>query len=319
LEKVLVSGFPTHFLPYVHQIKPPELELIIMPKGTPLDERHTYMKQATLFLGYAHGDMVPLFEGYRFMQLISAGYDHLDLDALRRFGVPGANNGGANAVGVAEHTIMLMLACLKHLCYHNTRMRTDGRFDGSGQPQELEGLTLGLLGFGKIGQRVAKRLQGWNMKILYHDIYRQSPEVEQAHGVRYVDLTELLASSDFVSVHTPLTKESRHMINATTLAQMKQGSILINTGRGPLVDEQALYAALTSGHIASAGLDVFEIEPVAPENPLLSLANVIATPHCAGSTRQTWEKAAANGFGNLMRFLKSERPEALIPELQDLV
>ncbi|MSP02511.1 MAG: lactate dehydrogenase [Acetobacteraceae bacterium] len=257
----------------------------------------------------------------RLVQLISAGYDHVDLDAARRAGVPVSNNGGANSRAVAEHTILLMLAVYRRLVPQH-EMTAGGRWRGN-QPMptfyEMHDKTLGIIGLGTIGKRVARiAAGGFDMRIQYYDIARMTEDAEDAMKMRYRLLPELLSTSDIVTCHVPLTSLTRNMINAETLAHMRPHSVLINCSRGPVVDFHALHDALTTGRIAGAGLDVFPAEPPSPSEPVLSLDNVVLTPHLAGASRETRIKQMRNAFDNVLRVARGERPLWVVPELKDM-
>jgi phosphoglycerate dehydrogenase-like enzyme len=253
----------------------------------------------------------------RLVQLLSAGYDNVDLAAARRAGVPVANNGGANAISVAEHSIMLMLAVARRLIWQHANVSA-GRWRGNGPAPrlvELSGKTLGIVGLGTIGKKVARLAKAFGMSIVYYDIVRLSEEAEDALGVRFRLLRELLRDSDLVSLHVPLNASTRHMIGAAELALLKPAAILVNTCRGPVIDEAALHHTLSAGKILGAGLDVFDQEPPPSDNPLLALDNVVLTAHLAGPT---WDNQAArfrNAFDNVQRVARGETPLWVVPEL----
>ena len=210
------------------------------------------------------------------------GLDTLDLDAAAERGVICAHVPDFCAEEVSNHALMLMLAAVKKVVLLDRWVR-----DGSWRPrsftpmQHLHGQTLGLIACGNIGRAFARKAQALNMQVLAYDPYCD-PAQAQTLGIRLLsNLNELLAQSDIVSVHAPLTGETRHMINAEALAAMKPSAYLLNTARGPIVDQQALIAALQSGQIAGAGLDVFEQEPLPADSPLTSMENVVLTPHSA--------------------------------------
>ena len=248
----------------------------------------------------------------RLLQLLSAGYDRMNLKLAADLGIPVANNGGANSVAVSEHAIMLMLAVYRRLYHYATMVKSGGwrpTGDRSIDTYELEGKTVGLVGIGNIAQKVARRLRGFEVNLQYYDKYAAlRPTEEEAMGIRRVSLDTLLQTSDVVSVHVPLTSETRHMISAPQLALMKPSAILINTARGGIVDETALAAALQDGGIAGAGLDVLEHEPPSPDDPLPKLPNVVATPHTAGPTYESLAKRAANSFANIRRVWNGQPP-----------
>ncbi|OLC31172.1 MAG: hypothetical protein AUH81_18565 [Candidatus Rokubacteria bacterium 13_1_40CM_4_69_5] len=254
----------------------------------------------------------------RLVQLLSAGYDRVDMEAARKAGVPVANNGGANAIAVAEHTLMLMLAVLKKLVrFHNDIVAGKWRVGNPADARvhELAGKTLGIVGLGNIGKKVTRRAAAFDMRVQYYDIVRLTEAEEDALGVRFVLFGELLRTSDVVSLHVPLNDSTRNMMSTREFALMTPSAILINTCRGAVVDEAALYRSLTEGQIAAAGLDVLVEEPPAPNHPLFALPNVTLTPHSAGPTWENWTARFRNGFDNIQRVAAGGRPRWVIPEL----
>jgi phosphoglycerate dehydrogenase-like enzyme len=232
--------------------------------------------------------------------------------------VPVANNGGANAIAVAEHTILLMLAVLKQLVrFHLDVVAGRWRPPASSESPvyELSGRMVGVVGLGNIGKKVARRVAAFDARVQYYDIVRLSEAEEDALGVRFVLLSELLRTSDIVSLHVPLTDATRRMIGASELGLMKPGAILVNTCRGPVVDEEALYQALKERRLAGAGLDVLVDEPPPKDHPLFSLPSVTLTPHSAGPTWENWTARFRNGFDNIERVAAGRRPLWVIPEL----
>ena len=252
----------------------------------------------------------------KLIQLLSAGYDRADLAAARRAGVPIANNGGANAVAVAEHALLLMLAVCRRLPLQHENVRS-GRWRGNETPRvhELRGRTLGLVGLGTIGKKTARLARAFGMTVRYYDVARLSEEVEDALGVRFRLLGELLRSSDIVSLHLPLNASTRRLIGARELALLKPTAVLVNTSRGPVVDEAALVETLSAGRIFGAGLDVFEKEPPDTDNPLFSLDNVVLTAHLAGPTVESGTARLRNAFDNVQRVARGDPPLWVIPEL----
>jgi phosphoglycerate dehydrogenase-like enzyme len=178
---------------------------------------------------------------------------------------------------------------------------------------ELRKKTVGIVGFGHIGREVARCLLGFQATTLYYDVARAAPEVEQEFKARQVPLEELLRQSDLVTLHTPLLPQTRALIGAPQLALMKPTAILVNTARGPIIDEVALYEALKAKRIMGAGLDVFMREPIDPKNSLLELDNVVISPHIAGSTYDTWFRRLDLAFGNITRVARGEAPAYVIP------
>jgi glyoxylate reductase/D-3-phosphoglycerate dehydrogenase len=254
----------------------------------------------------------------KLIHTLSAGYDEVELDRAKAANIPVCTNGGANAISVAEHAIMLMLAMYRRLP-DLVQMTRSGRWRammGEQRYYELAGKTVGVVGMGKIGQEVAKRLQGWQVNLIYYDVFRRSPAEEAALGLTFVDLDELFRRADVVTLHAPATAESRKLVNAERLALMKPTAILVNAARGDLVDEAALLAALNDGRILGAALDTLAQEPPPPDHPLPRHPNVIVTPHVAGPTWDSWPRRFANAYTNLQRVARGEQPLWIVPELQ---
>jgi phosphoglycerate dehydrogenase-like enzyme len=300
-------------------LTPAGFELLVADFGTP--EFYAAAAQAEYYVGLARqmgGEFFRSAPKLKLVQLLSAGYDRVDIEAARKAGVPVANNGGANAIAVAEHTLMLMLAVLKRVVrFHNDVVAGKWRVGGFDDQRvyELSRRTLGIVGLGNIGKKVARRAAAFDMSVQYYDIARLTEAEEDALGVRFVLLPELLRTSDVVSLHVPLDDSTRGMLGAAEFAQMKPGAILINTCRGPVVDEAALCQALTSGQVAAAGLDVLVEEPPPKNHPLFTLPNVTLTPHSAGPTWENWTARFRNGFDNVQRVAAGRAPRWVIPEL----
>jgi phosphoglycerate dehydrogenase-like enzyme len=255
----------------------------------------------------------------KLVQLMSAGYDRFNIEGARAARLPVADNGGANAIAVAEHAIMLVLSALKHVHALDASVRR-GAWRGSvGRVYELYGSTVGIVGMGRIGREVAKRLAGWEAQLIYYDPIRLVPEVERQLNVSYAEIDQLLRTADAVTVHVPLNARTRNLVDAESLSLMKPTAVLINTARGGLVDEEALATVLRDGQVLGAGLDVFGQEPIAAGNPLLQLDNVILTPHSAGPTWQSFPRRFANCFANIERVQRGEKPLWVVEELADLV
>ena len=320
--KIIFSPkLPPALLDIARGLVPAGFDMAVVDAGTP--EFTAALPDAVYYVGFPRAELNSEFfkaaPGLKLVQLISAGYDRLDVAAAKRAGVPVANNGGSNSVAVAEHTLMLMLAVYRKLSWHHANVVTGkwrvGDF-ASHRLYELEGKTLGIVGLGTIGKKVARRAAAFGMRILYYDIARLAEDAEDALGVRFVLFPELLRTSDIVSLHVPLNAVTRNLIGARELAMMQPAAVLINTCRGPVVDETALHAALTGGRIAAAGLDVMVEEPPVANHPLFALENVTFTPHMAGPTWDNWFKAFRNAFDNVQRVARGERPLWVIPELR---
>jgi D-3-phosphoglycerate dehydrogenase len=235
------------------------------------------------------------------------GLDNVDVEAATKLGIPILYTPHANARAVAEHTFALILSFSRRVTLAHEYVRglrtTPPRFIGF----ELEGKKLGVIGFGAIGRIVASIGRGFGMSILVYDPYVDSKFIEDS-GCRPVDLETLLRESDIVTIHVPLTKETYHMIGERELKLMKPASLLVNTARGSVVDESALVKALKEGWIAGAALDVFEEEPLKPDNPLLSMDNVVATPHIAFLTVESVRRMDMMLVEDIKRILSGRKP-----------
>ena len=241
------------------------------------------------------------------------GVDSIDLPAAEAAGIGIAITAGGNAHAVAEHTIALMLAVLRRLPLVDHAMR-EGRWlfkEMRVQCQQVVGKTIGIVGAGNIGRAVARRLQGFEATVTYYDPRRVPPDLEAKWSLTYVSMDQLLAESHIVTLHCPGGAENRHMIGAAEFARMRKGAVLINAARGEIVDETALVAALESGHLMGAGLDVYEQEPPPADHPLLAFDNVVLSPHTAASVFDNVERIARHAFTNMQRVLNGEAlPEA---------
>jgi D-3-phosphoglycerate dehydrogenase/(S)-sulfolactate dehydrogenase len=266
-------------------------------------------RQAILVRGQTQvtGDVIRAVQGLRVIARAGAGTDNIDTTAARAAGVAVFNAPGANAVSVAEHAWGLIFALLRHIPAADASMRA-GKWEKSKLTgSEVSGRTLGLVGLGYVGREVARIGIALHCRVLGYD------PVEGAGadvvGIERVDLDTVFRESDIVSLHAPLTNETRHVVDASRLALMKRGAILINAARGGLVDEGALAKALEDGRLGGAGLDVFEKEPPSPApNPLAALPNVVLTPHLGASTDEAQERAAVRAAEAVCAFLGGGSP-----------
>jgi phosphoglycerate dehydrogenase-like enzyme len=304
------------------QLCPSAFDLVIeKPDGPAL---LAAVKEAEYLVGFGHrginGDFYKAAPRLRLLQLLSAGYDTVDIEAARRAGVPVCNNGGANATAVSEHAILLMMAVCRRLIWQHQSV-VAGRWRGNAPTQagifEMRGKRLGIVGLGTIGKKVARLANAFGMSVSYFDVKRLTEAEEDALDVRFRLLGELLREADIVSLHVPLLPSTKHMIGTAELSLMKSGAFLINTCRGPVVDETALITALEAGKLGGAGLDVFDQEPTPVDNPLLKLPNVVLTPHLAGPTADNQHARFRNAFDNCQRVARGDRPLWVIPELAD--
>jgi len=241
-----------------------------------------------------------------------AGLDIVDLEAATDLGVAVVHAPGSNSNSVAEHAIMLMLACAKQAVVvdKRTRLADWGKSRSQGL-LEMNGRTLGIIGVGNIGRRVAKIAGAMGMRVIGYDKYVAAEELRNRGVEPMPDMASVLRQADVVTCHTPLTRETRHMIDAAAIALMKPGVIFINTSRGKVQDEEALRVALEGGKIRAAGIDVFEEEPVSSDSRLLQLDNVIVSPHIAGVTEETTRGVVMQVTAEMLRVLRGEKPHVL--------
>lgn len=326
-EKIVFSQgteMPPDIQALAQSMKPEGFALHHLPAGTSVDEIGAAIEDADYLLGFLRfipDEAFAKASRLKLIQVLSAGYDAVNIAGARAARIPICTNGGANSVAVAEHAIMLMLAVYRKLVTYHPNVAA-GRWN-AGIPRtvdiyEMEGKTVGIVGLGNIGQQVAKRLRAFDCHLIYYDAFRRSPEEEARLDVTYVPLETLLETSDIVSLHVPLNDDTRGMIDAKALARMKPKAILINTCRGEVVAEADLIDALRHGTILAAGLDTQAKEPADPANPLLDLPNVTLTPHSAGPTVDSFRKRFGNGYANIAHVASGGAPMWVIPEMHDL-
>ena len=249
---------------------------------------------------------------------MAVGYNNIDVEAATRLGVAVSNTPGVLSDTTADLAFALLMATARRIPEAERFLRA-GKYTGWGPllfcGAEVHNSTLGLIGAGRIGKIMAKRASGFEMKVIYYDVYRMSPEDEAAYHLTYMPMDEVLQEADFVSVHTPYMPSTHHLIGERELHLMKPTAILINTARGPIVDEKALANALQSGIIAGAGLDVFENEP-AVEPALLTMENVVLLPHIASASLKTRTLMATMASENIVAHFHGQKPPNIVnPEV----
>lgn len=240
----------------------------------------------------------------KMIQRTGVGLDSLDLEEIEKLNIPLYVNQGVNAESVAEHTILLILACLRKVTvvHQNTRNGIWKKQQQGVQTFELAGKIVGLIGMGNIAKNVVRLLKAFNANILYYDLNRIEKDKEKELGVTYCSIDEILCKSDIISLHCPLTESTKHIINESSIEKMKNGAVLVNTARGGLVNTKALVAALNSGHVSYAGLDVHEEEPLPDSNEIRKCENVILTPHIGGVTYDSFRTMMHDAMRNIQCF-----------------
>lgn len=315
---------PPDILEQARAMKPAEFEMEMLPPRASAGDIAAEMRDADYLLGFLRflpDEAYANAKRLKLVQVLSAGYDMVNIEGARKARIPICSNGGANSVAVGEHAVMLMLAVYRKLIAFHQNVSAGRWHRGIPRTEdiyEIEGKTVGIVGLGNIGQQVARRIKAFDARVIYYDLFRRSREEEERLGVEYVPLNALLATADIVSLHVPLNDSTRHMIGPSELSTMKPKAVLINTCRGEVVDETALIRALQEHRIMAAGLDCQEREPADPDNPLLKLPNVTLTPHNAGPTVDSYRKRFGNGYANIQRVARGQSPLWIIPEMRDL-
>lgn len=264
------------------------------------------------------GSLLDFAPNLRIVSNYAVGFDNLDLAELTNRGILATNTPGVLTETTADLAFTLMLSTARRVV-EGANFVKNGHWQTWGPQlllgQDIYGATLGLFGFGRIGQAVARRAKGFAMRMQYFDVVRQE-HLEEELGIEFVGLPELLATSDFVSIHTPLNDFTRHFFDRGAFSLMKKTAILINTARGAIVNERDLYQALGEGRLAGAGVDVTDPEPMEKEKPLLTLDNVIVVPHIASASHATRNRMAVMAAKNLIAGLQGQEPPNLLnPEV----
>jgi glyoxylate reductase len=304
-------------------LAPPELELVwIDTRETPPEELDAALAAADFCYGTLPPEWLPKAPRLRLIQQGGVGYVDSFIAAARERGVPVAITPEGTCLGVAEHTLLLILAVYKHLAQAHATMRAGG-WDHERFRRDsyfFYGKTLGIVGLGRIGTDVARRARGFEPgRVLYHDLVRKPPEAERELGVEYAALDALLRESDVVTLHVFLSEASRHLLGERELGLMKRSAVLINTSRGAVVDEAALYRALRDRRIWGAGIDAWTEEPTAPDNPLRRLPNVTCTPHMATATVDADRMKFQAALANFRRVLAGDPPVNVVRPYAEVV
>jgi phosphoglycerate dehydrogenase-like enzyme len=310
---------------FSNRIDPLQVEIVHVPINSSEDEACEAVANATVILcsvvNQINRRILEAARGVKLIQTITVGYDFIDMETATELGIPVANNPGWSATSVAEHTLMFMLVLLKKGLRLNqmgnqrqwTISEKQGFWD---QVLELKDKTVGILGLGTIGKEVARLARVFNPKIIYYKRTRLSDEEERELDVEYSSFEDLLASSDILSVHVPLTEETRGMIGREEIAKMKNGAILLNLARGEVVDDEALAEAVLSRKISGVGTDVLTEKRhgnvVETPSPLIGLENVMITPHIAGPTKEARARSQKQVTDNILRVLGGEKPLHLV-------
>ena len=313
---VLISSLPEDQVEIVFNYAPPGFEVTSISSRASEEEKVAFAGDADFLILFGVRPSEGLLKSsprLKHVQLLSAGYEGVDLTMTGALGIPVSNNGGANSSAVAEAAIGLIISLMRRLPEGDAFVRNnEWRGDILGyDTYELAGKTLGIVGLGNIGKKVARRLHAFEMKLLYADPVRDEA-LERELGMQHLPLSELLPLVDVLTLHVPYQRSTHRLISDPELAAMKPSAILINTCRGAVVDEAALVRALQGKQIRGAGLDVFEREPLQAESPLLEMPNVQLYAHNAGTTYDTFFRRAEFAFRNIQGIWEGKEPLAVV-------
>ena len=270
-----------------------------------------YLEKAKVLVTSTKGispEMLSKARNCVYIQKYGAGVNNIDIAQANDRNIPVGNVPATNSRSVAEYTLTLLLAVFKQIITAHNELAMNGKWLKTvlrDNNHELTGKTVGLIGLGNIGKHLRKLLVGFDCRVLYYDALRLSPEQERELDVEFMEIDGLLAASDVVSLHCPLTEETRHLIDEHKIAKMKSGAVLLNCARGGVVDEAALYEALKSGKLLGAGIDTFEKEPIDKTHPFCSLPNVVLSPHNGGGTVEAVEAVVRGASENINSMLQN--------------
>lgn len=292
---------------------PAECERTIVECIGDLSDEELASAEALIVTSYnpLSGEDIARLNGIKLIQQLGIGTDSIDLDAAKRAGIPVANVPTANVDAVADYAVMAMIYSLRKIAAGEAASRENRRIDrvvlklGS---FDMADKRIGIIGLGNIGRLVARRAAAFGTEVVYSDAVKADDDTERDLNIRQVEFEELLTTSDVITIHVPLSDATRNMIGAPEFARMKRKVVFVNSARGGIVDEAALAAALESGHVGAAAVDVFETEPIAEDNPLLNAPNTMLTCHIAGVTNDCIKRMYQESAENCLRVIRGEAP-----------
>lgn len=312
MKKVLIGNhYPQNIYEIVKNRVPPNFEVQMLNEATQ-DNLRSMIRDVDYLIASGRisidDTVIPYAKKLKMIQRTGVGLDCIDLQCLKEHHIPLYVNQGINAVSVAEHTILLMLASIRNLIQIDKKTK-NGIWEKQSQgvqTYELKNKKIGLIGLGSIGRAVAQRLQGFQTSVFYYTRSRLERQEEIELGIEYRDLDEIIEQSDIISFHCPLTQKTKQMIGEKEIDNMKHGVVIINTARGGILDQKALIAALKTKRIKMVALDVYENEPLPDNSELKGLENVILTPHIGGITYDSFEMMMIKAMSNIELFEKGE-------------
>ncbi|ADD09228.1 D-2-hydroxyacid dehydrogenase [Candidatus Aciduliprofundum boonei] len=276
--------------------------------GLPKDELSNHVRDLDAIIVRSatkvRKEMIDAAEKLKAIGRAGVGLDNIDVEYAKSKGIKVINTPGATSISVAELTIGLILAVMRKIAYADREMRNGAWPKKKCKGIEMYGKTLGIIGIGRIGREVAKRATAFGMKVIYYDVYRPDESTEKELAIEFRELDALVSEADVITLHLPLTPETKHLINKERIEMMKDGAIIINAARGGIVDENALYEALKSGKLYGAALDVYENEPL-KESKLFELDNIVLTPHIGAQAKEGQTRAGIEVAKKIAEALKS--------------
>jgi glyoxylate reductase len=289
------------------------------PKKTIIEKAVKVDALATLLSDKIDAEVYDAAPNLKIVAQMAVGFDNIDVAEATKRGICVTNTPGVLTETTADFAWALLMTVARRIVEADKYVRS-GQWKVSWHPlmmqgRDVYGATLGIVGLGRIGCAIAKRAQGFDMEVLYYDVVRR-PDFEKEYNVKFTEIDQLFKEADFITINTPLSKETVHLVDEKKLKSMKKTAYLVNNARGPIVDEKALYKALKEGWIEGAGLDVFEQEPTPKENPLLQLPNVVVAPHISSASYETRSRMAEMVAENLVTFFEGKTPPNLVnPEV----
>ena len=309
---LIVDGISAKTQAFTKKYISPDAEVIFSQGDAEVIEK--YLPQAKVLVTSTKGvppEMLAQAPNCIYIQKYGAGVNNIAIPEATQRGIPVGNVPGANARSVAEGTLSLIMAVYRQVVKGHNALAQEGKWLKTvlrDNNHELSGKTVGIIGFGNIGKNLRQLLTGFGCTVLYYDVFRPTPEMEKELDVSYREVDDLMKEADVVTLHCPLTPETRHLIDARRLALMKEDAILVNCARGGVVDEAALLEALSQGRILGAGVDTYEKEPIDQTHPFCSLSNVVLSPHNGGGTVEAVEKVVIGGTDNINAMLAAGKP-----------
>ena len=304
---LLTNSYKERALGILKGVIPDGYELMTLPKASQDDLLEVVDRADYLLVSgrlKVDSDILDRASNLKMIQRTGVGLDNMDIEEFKKRNIPLYVNKGVNSDSVAEHTLMLMLSCMRNLLINNNNIKNGIwiKQEQGLQTHELKGKTVGVVGFGTIGRKVAQLLSVFGVNIIYYDSYFKEDIVINGNKVIYKELNKLMQEADIITLHCPLNEDTRELICSDTLKQMKRGVIIINTARGKLINIEDLKAALIEGTVAAAGLDVFSNEPPASTENFNEFPNVIVTPHIAGVTFEAFSTMMEKAIRNIVLF-----------------